>query len=63
MSEAEDTRTCRRGVDFIMTSARLDAATAEEILDVLVHRTGAPAHVVADDLVSGRPFPGRPGWL
>ena len=56
-------RRSARGVAYIMNSARLDAITAERILDVLVERTGRPADAVADDLVQGRGFPGRPSWL
>ena len=57
------TRRIERGVAFIMASARLDAPTAEKILAAIAGRTDRPAAEVADDLVLGRPFPGRPGWL
>ena len=62
-STARATRRCERGVAFIMASARLDAPTAEKILAAIATRTGRPSAQVADDLVHGRPFPGRPGWL
>ena len=52
-----------RGIAFIMASVRLDAPAAERILDALAERSGRPAAEVADDLVRGHPFPGRPSWL
>ena len=52
-----------RGIKTIMGSAAVDAAAAELILAMLAERTGRPAHLIADDLVYGRPFKHRPSWL